>query len=201
MMNKPKNILLAGIGGQGINLITQLLQKQLLEQGTPCKGAIYKGGAQKRGAVYSTIRIFNNNEELNYHSSQIPSGELDLLIGFEANEVLRYAHFYHSDTTFRINEYRFPFYNERYKAHTLQDPIAQLHKNFKKIKSKNYNILSKSIFHDEKMLNILLTIDILNEKLIDLDTFQFLDTLQKKIQLPYEKSLALLEYADSENTK
>ena len=76
-----KNIILCGVGGQGIVLTSKLLAAAAMAKGIPVMSAETIGMAQKGGSVFSFLRM---GEEL--YSPMFPKGTADLLIGFEPAE-------------------------------------------------------------------------------------------------------------------
>ncbi len=84
-----KNIILAGVGGQGILSIAYVIDNAALDRGYHFKQAEVHGMAQRGGAVQSNLRYAD--EPL--HSDVIPSGTVDLIVSVEPLEVKRYWHF------------------------------------------------------------------------------------------------------------
>jgi indolepyruvate ferredoxin oxidoreductase beta subunit len=84
-----QNVLLAGVGGQGILTIAQAISSVALARGRHVKQAEVHGMAQRGGGVQSHLRI--SDREI--HSDLIPTGQVDLLIAVEPLESLRYVHY------------------------------------------------------------------------------------------------------------
>lgn len=85
MTNKVINVLIAGVGGQGILLASEILSEVLMLAGYDVKKNEIHGMAQRGGSVVSHIRYGKK-----VFSSIIPEGEADLLLGFELLETYRY---------------------------------------------------------------------------------------------------------------
>jgi len=83
-----KNIILAGVGGQGILSIAFVLDNAALDAGLQFKQAEVHGMSQRGGAVQSNLR-YSNGE---IYSDLIPSGKVDMVLSVEPLEVLRYWH-------------------------------------------------------------------------------------------------------------
>lgn len=83
------DIILAGVGGQGILSIAAVLGIAALEKGWFVKQSEVHGMSQRGGAVLSHIRI--SDEEI--YSSLIPKGEADMILSVEPMELLRYIPF------------------------------------------------------------------------------------------------------------
>ena len=192
-MKEQKNILIAGVGGQGVNTLYHVLQTAILKKGLSSKGAIFKGGAQKRGTVYAMIRIFDNDELHAQFSPMIPEGELDLLIALEVNEALRYSRFYNAQTTMIINDFSTPFYNERFSKKTKINPIDLLSVHFKNLIVRDYNELSIKESSSDKMLNVLIGLEAIEQGFLPVEKEEFLDSFQKKLQFSYEDMVVLMQ--------
>ncbi len=83
-----KNILLAGVGGQGILLASEVLCQVFLKKGLDVKKSDVHGMAQRGGSVVSHVRA---GEKV--YSALINEGEADFILSFEIMEALRWAHF------------------------------------------------------------------------------------------------------------
>ncbi|MBI2113481.1 MAG: indolepyruvate oxidoreductase subunit beta [candidate division NC10 bacterium] len=79
------NVLLAGIGGQGVLTASQLLTEAAVQGGHDVKKSEVHGMAQRGGVVTSHVRIGRK-----VYSPIISSGEVDLLVAFEEAEALRW---------------------------------------------------------------------------------------------------------------
>ncbi|MEA3362451.1 MAG: indolepyruvate oxidoreductase subunit beta [Thermodesulfobacteriota bacterium] len=85
MMSKVNNILLAGVGGQGILLASEVISEVMLMAGLDVKKNEIHGMSQRGGSVVSHVRY---GEKV--YSSIIPEGEVDILFSFELLETCRY---------------------------------------------------------------------------------------------------------------
>ena len=85
MRDGTTNILVVGIGGQGVMTAAEMLARAALNQGCDVKKTEVAGMAQRGGVVSSHVRFGPK-----VYSPQIDPGEADLLIGFEAAEALRW---------------------------------------------------------------------------------------------------------------
>jgi indolepyruvate ferredoxin oxidoreductase beta subunit len=81
------DIILAGVGGQGILSIAFCICNAALKRGLGFKQAEVHGMAQRGGTVQSHLRLSDDT----IHSDLIPVGHADLLISVEPLESLRYA--------------------------------------------------------------------------------------------------------------
>jgi len=83
--NKITNILMAGVGGQGTLLASEILSEVLMQAGYDVKKAEVHGMAQRGGSVVSHVRFGKK-----VYSPIIPEGEANVLFGFELLETYRY---------------------------------------------------------------------------------------------------------------
>ena len=83
-MVKEFNILITGVGGQGVILMSELLGKAAVADGLRVRGSEMLGMAARGGSVTSAIRI---GEDV--HGPLIPTGKCNALVGMEPSEVLR----------------------------------------------------------------------------------------------------------------
>ncbi|MGA2192756.1 MAG: indolepyruvate oxidoreductase subunit beta [Nitrospirota bacterium] len=82
------NILVAGVGGQGVLLTSKILAEAALLAGLDVKQSEVHGMAQRGGSVLSQVRLGDK-----VYSPIMGEGECDLIIGFEPVETARYIHF------------------------------------------------------------------------------------------------------------
>ncbi|MBL4745745.1 MAG: indolepyruvate oxidoreductase subunit beta [Flavobacteriaceae bacterium] len=87
------NIILAGVGGQGILTIAAVLDTAALANNLFVKQAEVHGMSQRGGAVQSHVRI--SDKEI--FSDLIPEGKADLILSVEPMESLRYLPFLKKD--------------------------------------------------------------------------------------------------------
>ncbi len=85
--NGMTNVLIVGVGGQGVILASNILCEVALRAGFDVKKSEVHGMSQRGGAVSSHIRF--GPEVL---SPLIASGSADAVLAFEAAEALRFAH-------------------------------------------------------------------------------------------------------------
>lgn len=85
-MNKI-DIILCGVGGQGILSIATVIGEAATATGLKLKQAEVHGMSQRGGDVQSNLRL--STEEI--HSDLIPMGSTDMIISMEPMEALRYV--------------------------------------------------------------------------------------------------------------
>ncbi|MBF0501005.1 MAG: 2-oxoacid:acceptor oxidoreductase family protein [Candidatus Riflebacteria bacterium] len=85
------NVVITGIGGQGVITAAGLLRFAAITAGYRLTGADNRGGAQRLGHVSAVIRITDDDCEIRPLAPEIPKQNCDLLISLEASEGLRFA--------------------------------------------------------------------------------------------------------------
>lgn len=83
-----KNIMIAGVGGQGTLLASKLLGSLLIGQGYDVKVSEVHGMAQRGGSVVTYVRYGER-----VASPIIDRGEADILVAFELLEAARWAEY------------------------------------------------------------------------------------------------------------
>lgn len=102
-MTDNKNILLCGVGGQGIILASKILAVGLIKAGYDVKMSEVHGMAQRGGSVTTQVRY---GEKV--HSPIIGKGQADVLVSFETMETSRYLDYVKPEGRVVINEYQIP---------------------------------------------------------------------------------------------
>lgn len=82
------NVLMAGVGGQGVLVASEALAIAALAEGLEAKQSEVHGVAQRGGSVVSHVRFGPR-----VHSPLIRCGDVDILYAGEQLEALRYAHY------------------------------------------------------------------------------------------------------------
>ncbi len=101
-MSEVTNILVVGIGGQGVMTATEILAEAAIALGHDAKKTEVAGMAQRGGVVSSHLRFGPR-----VLSPQIAPGEADVLLAFEAAEGLRWKHMLRSEAIALVNDSRF----------------------------------------------------------------------------------------------
>ncbi len=108
------NIIIAGIGGQGVITVGSYLKKAALKAGIHVSGSERRGGAQREGHVSSIVR-YQWTEKEDAHDERhevcsplIPAGGADLLIGLEPIEALRVSRSLNEESTVIVNLFPLP---------------------------------------------------------------------------------------------
>jgi indolepyruvate ferredoxin oxidoreductase beta subunit len=82
------NVLVAGVGGQGVLLFSDIIANMAMTAGLDVKKSEVHGMAQRGGSVTSHIRYGSK-----VHSPIIEEGTADLVVAFEKLEALRCVHY------------------------------------------------------------------------------------------------------------
>ena len=85
---KKTNIIIVGVGGQGILLTSKILGYLALKMGEEVKVSEVHGMSQRGGSVITHVRI---GEDI--HSPLVDPGEADFVLSFEKLEALRAEYF------------------------------------------------------------------------------------------------------------
>lgn len=102
-MSEVKNILLAGVGGQGIILASKILSEGLIQAGYDVKMSEVHGMAQRGGSVTTQVRF---GEKV--YSPIIGKGQADILVSFETMETGKWLEFLKPEGKVVVNEFEIP---------------------------------------------------------------------------------------------
>jgi indolepyruvate ferredoxin oxidoreductase beta subunit len=100
---KEFNVVLAGVGGQGILLAAEILGAAAVEEGLNVRVSEIHGMAQRGGAVTSNVRIGEN-----VSSPTVLEGQADVLLGFEPLETLRNLKYASDKTVVVMSDEKIP---------------------------------------------------------------------------------------------
>ncbi|WP_308662761.1 indolepyruvate oxidoreductase subunit beta [uncultured Alistipes sp.] len=117
-----KDIILSGVGGQGILSIATVIGRAALEEGLQIKQAEVHGMSQRGGDVQSNLRISSSRID----SDLIARGGADLIISLEPMEALRYLPWLAADGWVITNTTPFVNIPNYPDAGTLQRELASL---------------------------------------------------------------------------
>jgi len=97
-LDKITNIIITGVGGQGILLASEIISESAVLAGYDVKRSEIHGMAQRGGSVNSHIRFGKK-----IYSPLVMKGECDLLLAFEKLEAVRMADFINKEGTIIVN--------------------------------------------------------------------------------------------------
>jgi len=118
------DVILAGVGGQGVLTIAGIVARAALIEGYNVKAAELHGLAMRFGALETHIRFGKN-----IHSPLIKKGEADLVIALEPVETVRASHYSNQNTSYVFDRKEFIpniVHLEKKKYPTLKEVIATL---------------------------------------------------------------------------
>lgn len=149
-----KDIILSGVGGQGILSIATVIGEAATKAGLNLKQAEVHGMSQRGGDVQSNLRL--STEEI--YSDLIPQGGADLIISMEPMEALRYLPYINKESWIVTSSNPFiniPNYPEESKLdeelsslpHVVKMPIEDMAKENKVNKSANMILLGMAAPH------------------------------------------------------
>ncbi|TGU72453.1 indolepyruvate oxidoreductase subunit beta [Geomonas terrae] len=99
MSDKVTNIVLVGVGGQGILLAAEILSETFMLAGFDVKKSEIHGMSQRGGSVVSHVRY---GKEV--FSPMVPEGDGDILFGFELMESYRHLSLLKPGGTVVVND-------------------------------------------------------------------------------------------------
>jgi indolepyruvate ferredoxin oxidoreductase beta subunit len=88
MEHNVTNLLVVGIGGQGVMTAAETLARAALAAGLEATKTEVAGMSQRGGVVCSQVRIGEHIE-----ATEVPPGQAKLLLAFESAEGLRWSHY------------------------------------------------------------------------------------------------------------
>ena len=100
---KKTDLLITGVGGQGVVLASDIIGETALAAGFDVKKTDTLGMAQRGGSVVSHVRLASK-----VWSPLIKEGEVDLLLAFEKLEAARWSHYLKPGAIVIINNYEQP---------------------------------------------------------------------------------------------
>jgi indolepyruvate ferredoxin oxidoreductase beta subunit len=100
---KKQDLLMVGVGGQGIVLASDILGEVALAAGYDVKKTDTLGMAQRGGSVVSHVRVADK-----VWSPLIKEGEVDVLVAFEKLEAARWSYYLHEGGAAIVNNQTTP---------------------------------------------------------------------------------------------
>jgi indolepyruvate ferredoxin oxidoreductase beta subunit len=101
MDNHTTNVLVAGVGGQGVILASDIMSEVFMEAGFDVKKSEVHGMAMRGGIVTSHFRFGKK-----VYSPLIKDGEVDILFAFEQLEGLRWINHLKADGKIVMNDHK-----------------------------------------------------------------------------------------------
>lgn len=101
---KNFNIIISGVGGQGIITLLQIIDESAFVQGYDVKSSELHGLSQRGGSVLAHIRL---GEKVN--SPMVDLGKANFILGTELTEGFRAINFSNKETIFLLNKNTIPY--------------------------------------------------------------------------------------------
>lgn len=95
------NIMITGVGGQGLVLATKLLSETAFLEGYDLRTSDVIGLSQRGGKVFGSVRFGDH-----VYSPTIPSGQIDYLVAMESLEGLRMINELRKGASVVLNQFR-----------------------------------------------------------------------------------------------
>ncbi|MDP2211690.1 MAG: indolepyruvate oxidoreductase subunit beta [Candidatus Aquicultor sp.] len=99
MSNEVRNVLIVGVGGQGIILAADVLSNVLVSAEYDVKMAEIHGMSQRGGSVNTMVRFGNK-----VYSPVVEKGQADYMLAFEKLEALRWSDYLKPGATIIMND-------------------------------------------------------------------------------------------------
>lgn len=117
MKIKKCDVLIAGVGGQGIILCSDILGAACIIEDIPIRGAEVHGMSQRGGSVEAHVRIGC------LYGPRIPDGSADVLIATEPLEGARFLHYLKNGGTAIVNTRKIPLLGQDYDTERMVEII------------------------------------------------------------------------------
>lgn len=181
------NIVIGGVGGQGLILTTNIICQAALKKGYEVKSNDVVGLAQRGGMVWGSVKI---GEKV--YSPNIPPGKGNILIGMELLEAYRWKASMKDGSLVILNDYKIPpvpviAEKEEYPASIIEEL------------SKKHNVISINAIKEskrigtEKVANIMILGILANN--MDIDKDIWIETIKENVPKKFTKeNIEAFEY-------
>jgi indolepyruvate ferredoxin oxidoreductase, beta subunit len=167
------NIMISGVGGQGLVLMTRILSQAALKAGHDVKSNDVVGLSQRGGMVWGNVRFGDK-----VYSPNIPSGEGDILVSMEPLEALRWSAVLKENGIIIMNTKRFyPTIVQQEKAEYPEEDIEKLKDKYKVI---GINAIDEAIKIGKKQISNILLLGVLSKHL-DIKQEIWLETVKDNV--------------------
>ena len=183
---KEFNIIISGVGGQGVITLTRILAKAAVLNGYDVKTSELHGLSQKGGSVETHIRFGALTGAKQIHSPLIEKGKADLIICIEAQESLK-SYIYgskKSGTIFLINDFIKPILGSKIIPQT-KDILEETKRFSKKSMSIPASKITKEKLGKEVLSGVYILGYAASKKLLPLETKFILESIKKTVPKKY----------------
>jgi len=178
MENNTTNILIVGVGGQGVLLASELISETAMAAGYDVKKSEVHGMSQRGGVVTSHIKFGKK-----VYSPIIPYGQTDLLIAFEQAEALRAVDWLKKDGSVAVATTSLvPPIATGGKFHYPDDPISDLKKKIGNVIAIDAEKIAREL-GDSRLVNTLLLGVISTRLKFELSLWQ--DVIRKRVKAKF----------------
>ena len=147
-MEKTFNLILTGVGGQGIITLLQVIDESAFVEGYDMRSSELHGLSQRGGSVEAHIRFGKK-----VYSPMVSNGQVDLIIALELLEGLRESAKADKQTKMLVNEYLLPF---------IGSPVREeIIKKLKVVKSELYLVPASQMCKDKLQNDVVCTLYLL----------------------------------------
>ncbi|MBU4274529.1 indolepyruvate oxidoreductase subunit beta [Patescibacteria group bacterium] len=177
MVKNSFNIIIAGVGGQGLITLTQILAEAALSEGYDVKTSELHGLSQRGGSVETHIRFGKK-----IYSPLIDGKKADLVISLETQEGARKIPLSHSKTIFAVNN-DYVLYRGGFSREKIEQKIKSL------LKKRLYLIPASEICKKELQNGVVSGVYLLGycifKKIIPLKANSILKAIKKIVPIKY----------------
>ncbi len=171
-----KNILLSGVGGQGMITAAKMLTFGLMEAGYDVKMSEIHGMSQRGGDVVSQVRYSKDK----VFSPVIEKGTADIVVSFEEMEALRTLEYLKPDGAVVVNTERIPSMTVLTGAEEYADDIIEeIKKAVERVHTLNASQLAADL-GNVKAANVILLGALV--KLMGLEDIDWPDIIRKNVK-------------------
>lgn len=178
MRKLTTNILVGGVGGQGLILMTRIICQVAMKANYDVKSNDVVGLSQRGGMVWGNVRF---GEKV--YSPNIPSGEGDILVSMEPLEALRWSAVLKEDGIIITNTKSFyPTSVQQEKTHYPHDDIKELKNKYKTIE---LDANQEAIKLGKKQVSNVILLGVLAKQL-DIHTQIWEETIRDNVPVKYK---------------
>lgn len=177
-MIKEFNLIISGVGGQGLLTLLGIISQTALNEGYDVKTSELHGLSQRGGSVETHLRFGKK-----IHSPLVRQGKADLILALEMQEALKPIYYANNKTIFLLNKYILPISGE--KNITEKEILDSLKKFSSKIISVPANDILKKELNNAVTAGIFMLVYAVNKKLLPLKEEVILKTIKKIIPEKY----------------
>lgn len=177
---KNINIILAGVGGQGLVLTTDIIAEAAFLSGLDVKTNDVVGLSQRGGKVWGSVRI---GEKI--YSPNVRPGEVDVLIGFEALEGRRFRKDLKPNTSVAIvNSYEMaPSLVQQGKSDYANDIYEELEKYAGEVIMQNFT--EKAAEMGNKAVANIILLGICSKYVKEIPEEKWLESIEKRVPIKF----------------